>query len=85
MSNLPPMKVADPAAFGRVMGLLGPFTTVAAIGPWVAGHLRDGSGTYDDAWMLFIGIMVPAALAMVFMTPRPQPQPVVPAGAERGS
>lgn len=74
-----------PAAFGRVMGMLGPFTTVAAIGPWIAGHLRDGSGTYDDAWMLFIGIMVPAALAMAFMTPRPQPQPVVPAGAERGS
>jgi MFS family permease len=72
-----------PAAFGRVMGLLGPFTTVAAIGPWIAGNLRDASGTYDDAWMLFVGIMVPAALAMAFMTPRPQPLAL--ASAERAS
>jgi MFS family permease len=62
-----------PAAFGQVMGMLGPFTTLAAIGPWIAGYLRDASGSYDVAWQVFILIVIPAAFAMILLTPRPQP------------
>ena len=60
-----------PASFGLVMGLLGPFTTVAATGPWIAGYVRDTAGSYDPAWVLFMWVIVPAAIAMGFMSPRP--------------
>lgn len=63
-----------PAAFGQVMGMVGPFTTLAAIGPWIAGYVRDTSGSYDVAWQLFLLVLIPAALTMILMTPRPVPR-----------
>ncbi|MDH3644862.1 MAG: MFS transporter [Gammaproteobacteria bacterium] len=63
-----------PAAFGQVMGLVGPFTTLAAVGPWVAGFLRDTSGSYDLAWLVFALLVIPAAFTMILLTPRPEPQ-----------
>ena len=63
-----------PAAFGQVMGMVGPFTTLAAFGPWVAGYLRDSSGSYDVAWQLFALLVIPAAFTMILLTPRPAAQ-----------
>ncbi len=57
-------------AFGQVMGLIGPFTTLAAVGPWIAGYLRDTAGSYDIAWMVFAVLLIPSALATALMKPR---------------
>jgi MFS family permease len=64
-----------PAAFGQVMGLLGPFTTLAAVGPWIAGYLRDSQGSYDVAWQIFMLVLIPAAFTIILLTPRPGAQP----------
>ena len=64
-----------PAAFGQVMGLVGPFTTVAAVGPWVAGFLRDTQGSYDFAWLMFLLVLIPAACTIVLLGPKAQPEP----------
>lgn len=58
-----------PKSFGRVMGLVGPFTLVTALGPWFAGNLRDGTGSYETALQIFIGILVPAAIVMTLLKP----------------
>ena len=62
-----------PDAFGRVMGLLGPFTTLAAAGPLLAGYIRDTTGSYTGAWWLFMVALLPAALALLLMTPQRRP------------
>lgn len=59
------------AAFGRVMGLVGPFTTLAALGPWLAGYIRDVSGGYDMAWMVMGLLLVPAAASTALLRARP--------------
>ena len=64
-----------PAAFGQVMGLIGPFTTLAAVGPWVAGYLRDTQGSYDVAWQVFLLVLIPAAIVIILLTPPPGAQP----------
>ena len=60
-----------PAAFGQVMGLVGPFTTLAAVGPWVAGYLRDSLGSYDIAWQIFALVLLPAAMVIMLLKPTP--------------
>lgn len=62
------------AAFGRVMGLVGPFTTMAALGPWLAARLRDSTGSYDAAWPLMLGFLAVAAVAIYFL-PAPDDGP----------
>ncbi len=57
--------------FGQVMGLLGPFTTLAAVGPWIAGYLRDTTGSYDAAWLSLSALLVPSAAAIALLKPRP--------------
>ncbi len=59
-------------SFGRVMGLLGPFTTLGAIGPWIAGAIRDAQGNYDLAWQMLFALVIPAAVTMVWMKLRPR-------------
>lgn len=59
------------AAFGRVMGMVGPFTTLAALGPWLAGYLRDVSGSYDMAWVAMGLLLLPSAVCMALLRPRP--------------
>ncbi len=61
------------AAFGHVMGMVGPFTTVAALGPWLAGYLRDSTGSYDAAWFIMAMLLIPAAAAMALLRPAPRP------------
>ena len=68
----------DIRAFGQVMGMLGPFTTLAAAGPWLAGHLRDVSGSYDLAWMSLCALLIPSVIATALMPPRRRsPQPAL--------
>jgi MFS family permease len=57
------------AAFGQVLGMLGPFTTLSAIGPPLAGWLRQASGSYDSALIAFAVIMIPAVAAMARLRP----------------
>jgi MFS family permease len=55
-------------AFGRVMGLLGPFTMpVAVLGPPLAGHIFDVTGSYAHAFELFLGMIVIAGIAVAFL------------------
>ena len=61
----------DIRAFGQVMGMLGPFTTLAAVGPWIAGYLRDTTGSYDLAWLTLSALLVPSAAAIALLKPRP--------------
>ena len=59
----------DIRAFGRVMGMIGPFTTLAAVGPWIAGQVRDATGSYDIAWIGLGLLLIPSALAVAMMRP----------------
>ena len=54
-------------SFGKVMGLIGPFSTVSAIGPYMMARIVNSSGSYDQALYIFLGLAVPAALAMFFL------------------
>jgi MFS family permease len=58
-----------PRSFGRVMGLVGPFTLVAGFGPWIAGWLRDNLGSYEVALQLALLILLPAVLVMLLLKP----------------
>jgi len=58
-----------PASFGQV---LGPFTTISAVGPLIAGYVRETTGSYDLALMFFLAIMLPALVAMSFLERLPQ-------------
>ncbi len=55
------------ASFGLVMGLIGPFTTLSATGPWIAGEIRDVTGSYDLAFMVFAGLLVPACASILML------------------
>jgi MFS family permease len=60
-----------PASFGQVLGLLGPFTTLSAIGPPLAGQLRETTGNYDLALLIFAILMAPAIGGMLALRARP--------------
>ena len=60
----------DIRTFGQVMGMIGPFTTLAAVGPWIAGYLRDTTGSYDLAWLTLAALLVPSAAAIALLKPR---------------
>jgi MFS family permease len=53
------------ASFGLVMGLVGPFTTLSAAGPWIAGEIRDTTGSYDGALLVFAVLLIPALVAII--------------------
>ena len=59
----------DIRAFGQVMGMIGPFTTLAAVGPWIAGQVRDTTGSYDGAWLGLGALLIPSAVAVLMMKP----------------
>ncbi len=54
-------------AFGRVMGLLGPFNACAGFAPVAVGAVRDASGSYDGGWMLILFILVPIFILTAFL------------------
>ena len=78
------LAVLGPAAFGQVMGLVGPFTTLAAVGPWVAGYLRDSLGSYDIAWQIFALVLLPAAFVILLLKPKQTTSTAQPAASASG-
>lgn len=54
-------------AFGRVMGMLGPFSASAGISPFAIGAIRDSTGSFAGGWLLILSSLVPAALATAFL------------------
>lgn len=58
-----------PHAFGRVMGLTGPFITVTSVGPVATGWVRDEMGSYSLAFETFLVLIIPAALIMILLRP----------------
>ncbi len=59
----------DIRAFGQVMGMIGPFTTLAAVGPWIAGQVRDATGSYEVAWLGLGALLIPSTLAVLMLKP----------------
>lgn len=64
------------ASFGRVMGLLGPFTILAAAGPWFAGEVRDATSSYAQAWFYLCFVLPVSAAALALLSPTAQPAPM---------
>ncbi len=60
-----------PAAFGSVMGLIGPFLAINALGPMAASALRESSGNYDLFLTVSVAIMIPSVIAIAFLKPPP--------------
>lgn len=61
-----------PKAFGRAMGLLGPFLQpLALIGPPLAAWIYDTRGSYSAAFELFLIALVAAAGIMIFLRRAP--------------
>lgn len=61
-----------PKAFGRTMGLLGPFLQpLALIGPPLAAWVYDTRGSYNAAFELFLVVLVLAAGVMFFLRRAP--------------
>ena len=54
-------------AFGRVMGMLGPFNACAGFAPVAVGAVRDASGSYDGGWMLVLFAVIPIIVLTVFL------------------
>ena len=54
-------------AFGRVMGMLGPFSASAGISPVVVGAIRDSTGSFADGWLLILSLLLPAVLITAFL------------------
>ncbi len=52
------------ASFGRVMGLVMLTITFGAAGPLAAGWIHDATGSYDLAFLLFMGLFVPGVVLM---------------------
>jgi len=51
-------------AFSLAMGLMGPFVAIAlAVAVPLVGWIHDVSGSYDFAWLVFLGLLIPAAIA----------------------
>jgi MFS family permease len=61
--------------FGKVMGLLLLFITLGSFGAVFAGWVRDTFGSYDAAYLVLLGLLVPSMLSMVFLERRARPAP----------
>ncbi len=55
------------ASFGSVMGLVGPFLAASAFGPIVFAELYQLNGNYDLALWVALFLLVPGAVAAVFI------------------
>jgi len=51
-------------SFGQAMGLSTTFLSLGSVGSFIAGWLRDNSGTYSVAFLAFLLAIVPAAVLM---------------------
>ena len=68
------------ASLGAIKGFTAPFRMISPFGPVLAGFIRDETGSYTGAFVLFAGVAVLMLLLMVFAA-QPQKTPVVPAEA----
>ena len=55
-------------SLGAIKGFTAPFRMISPFGPVLAGFIRDESGSYVGAFMLFAGVAVLMLLLMVFAT-----------------
>lgn len=59
---------------GAIRGAVTPITLLcSAAGPPIAGYVRDATGSYDQVWLVAIGLMVAGALVLA-TTPPPKPR-----------
>lgn len=58
------------ASFGSVMGLLGPFLAASAFGPMIFSTLFQLHGNYNLALWVALAVLIPGAVAMVFLPKR---------------
>ena len=58
------------ASFGSVMGLMGPFLAASAFGPMIFSTLFELNGNYDLALWVALAVLVPGAVAIVFLPRR---------------
>lgn len=56
------------ASLGAIKGFTAPFRMVSPFGPVLAGSIRDETGSYTGAFILFAGVAVLMLLLMVFAT-----------------
>ena len=68
------------ASLGAIKGFTAPFRMISPFGPVLAGFIRDETGSYTGAFILFASVAVLMLLLMVFAA-QPQKTPVVPAEA----
>mgnify|MGYP001979497348 FL=1 len=61
-------------AFGKVLGYVNMFLMMGAFGSILSGWLFDVTGSYDYAFMAFLALVVPCAVAMYWLPP---PAPTV--------
>lgn len=52
-------------SFGRVMGLAMMFITFGGLGSLIAGSIFDATGSYDNAFILFLCILTPCAACLI--------------------
>lgn len=57
-------------AFGQVMGLVGFVIQLSAVGPFLVGVIRDNSGSYAVAFMVMQLALLPAMIAMWWLSSR---------------
>ncbi len=70
------------ASLGAIKGFTAPFRMISPFGPVLAGFIRDESGSYTGAFILFASVAVLMLLLMVFATqPAKAPTEPQPAGA----
>ncbi len=55
-------------SLGAIKGFTAPFRMISPFGPVLAGFIRDESGSYVGAFILFAGVSVLMLLLMVFAT-----------------
>ena len=69
-------------SLGAIKGFTAPFRMISPFGPLLAAHIRDETGSYTGAFILFASVAVLMLMLMVFATqPRKAPTEPQPADA----
>jgi MFS transporter, OFA family, oxalate/formate antiporter len=63
------MRIFGPEAFARVLSLLTPFFVPASFAPVLFGWIRDTTGSYRDAFLLFALLLTPGCLSLLLIRP----------------
>lgn len=70
------------ASLGAIKGFTAPFRMISPLGPVLAAFIRDETGSYTGAFVLFAGVAVMMLVLMVFATQPAktpaEPEPAVP-------